>query len=252
MCLDCGCHDPDNAHGDHRHITIGDLHHAAVASGVSDERAVENISDTFRDMTADDPADIFARMMRRPVVIFDIDDTIAFSSEAFMCALNAAFDTRYLAGEVAGGDWSVHLTGQQDAWLSAQKTQSDIYENIAPNWHGIDTMVYAKQLGYVVMIASARSSALHDVTMQWLTRWNVPYDSLNLLGTGRKPDWIRGKFGPGNPAILIDDQPRQWLAAGDGVSVWTPRHPRTPSRAPDGVWIFDDWESVRAALADQL
>lgn len=252
MCLDCGCHDPDNAHGDHRHITISDLHQAATASGVSDQKAVDNIADTFRDMTTADPAEVFARALRRPVLVFDIDDTIAFSSEAFMCALNAAFDTRYLASEVAGGEWSIHLTGQQSAWLSAQKTQSDIFENIAPDWHGIDTMAYAKELGYVVMIASARSPSLLGTTTEWLSRWRVPYDGLNLLGPKRKPDWMRGKFGPQNPAVLIDDQSRQWLAAGDGVSVWTPRLPRTPSHAPDGVWIFDDWESVRAALADQL
>lgn len=43
MCLDCGCFEPENDHGDPAHITFADLAAAAAASGITAEQAAENI-----------------------------------------------------------------------------------------------------------------------------------------------------------------------------------------------------------------
>jgi hypothetical protein len=43
MCLDCGCGQPNDAHGDDRHITMQQLQDAAKASEVSPQEAARNI-----------------------------------------------------------------------------------------------------------------------------------------------------------------------------------------------------------------
>lgn len=49
-CLTCGCHRPDDDHGDPRHITLRDLQDAAEAAGETTAEAVSNIVDTLRPM----------------------------------------------------------------------------------------------------------------------------------------------------------------------------------------------------------
>jgi hypothetical protein len=43
MCLDCGCGEPNERHGDDRHITLSDVRAAAVASEISVDEAKRNI-----------------------------------------------------------------------------------------------------------------------------------------------------------------------------------------------------------------
>ena len=44
MCLDCGCGEPNERHGDDRHIVMDDVRAAAAASQVSVEEAAQNIA----------------------------------------------------------------------------------------------------------------------------------------------------------------------------------------------------------------
>jgi hypothetical protein len=43
MCLDCGCGEPNERHGDDRHIIMDDVQAAAKASEISVEEAKRNI-----------------------------------------------------------------------------------------------------------------------------------------------------------------------------------------------------------------
>lgn len=43
MCLTCGCGEPDDDHGDGRHITMADLQAAAEAADITPEEAADNI-----------------------------------------------------------------------------------------------------------------------------------------------------------------------------------------------------------------
>jgi hypothetical protein len=45
MCLDCGCGEPNERHGDDRHITMDDVKAAAEASEISVDQAARNIAD---------------------------------------------------------------------------------------------------------------------------------------------------------------------------------------------------------------
>ena len=45
MCLDCGCGEPNERHGDDRHITMDDVKAAADASEISVDEAARNIAD---------------------------------------------------------------------------------------------------------------------------------------------------------------------------------------------------------------
>jgi hypothetical protein len=44
MCVSCGCGQPNEDHGDARHITMEELEEAAQASNISTQEAARNIS----------------------------------------------------------------------------------------------------------------------------------------------------------------------------------------------------------------
>jgi hypothetical protein len=48
MCLDCGCGELNESHGDARHITMDSIRSAAQASEISVDEAIKNISDGLR------------------------------------------------------------------------------------------------------------------------------------------------------------------------------------------------------------
>lgn len=48
MCLDCGCGEPNDRHGDDRHITLDDIQAAAQASEISLDEAKRNIIEGLR------------------------------------------------------------------------------------------------------------------------------------------------------------------------------------------------------------
>jgi hypothetical protein len=57
MCLDCGCGEPNERHGDERHITMDDVQAAAKASEISVDDAARNISDGMRQAQSSSSAD---------------------------------------------------------------------------------------------------------------------------------------------------------------------------------------------------
>jgi hypothetical protein len=48
MCLDCGCGELNESHGDPRHITMDSIRSAAQASEISVDEAIKNMSDGLR------------------------------------------------------------------------------------------------------------------------------------------------------------------------------------------------------------
>ncbi len=48
MCLSCGCGEPNDNHGDERHITLEMLEKAAEAGECSVEQAAKNILETYQ------------------------------------------------------------------------------------------------------------------------------------------------------------------------------------------------------------
>jgi hypothetical protein len=57
MWLDCGCGEPNERHGDERHITMDDVQAAAKASEISVDDAARNISDGMRQAQSSSSAD---------------------------------------------------------------------------------------------------------------------------------------------------------------------------------------------------
>ena len=57
MCLDCGCGEPNERHGDDRHITMDDVKAAAQASEISIDEAARNIVDGVRQAQSAGSAD---------------------------------------------------------------------------------------------------------------------------------------------------------------------------------------------------
>jgi hypothetical protein len=57
MCLDCGCGEPNERHGDERHITMDDMRAAAQASEISVDEAARNIADGVKQAQSSSSAD---------------------------------------------------------------------------------------------------------------------------------------------------------------------------------------------------
>jgi hypothetical protein len=65
MCLDCGCHLPNEDHGDGNHITYNTLARAAKASGISPKKALKNMKKTLK--VAKDSVDAAVTEQQWPV-----------------------------------------------------------------------------------------------------------------------------------------------------------------------------------------
>jgi hypothetical protein len=47
MCLTCGCGEPNDDHGDSRHITMDQLNRAAEAAEIDVDEAARNFQETY-------------------------------------------------------------------------------------------------------------------------------------------------------------------------------------------------------------
>lgn len=52
MCVSCGCGEPNERHGDDRHITQDDLDQAAAAAKISADEVARNIGATAQQQNA--------------------------------------------------------------------------------------------------------------------------------------------------------------------------------------------------------
>lgn len=180
-----------------------------------------------------------------PVLYVDIDGVLAFQPEGSILAVNAAFGESYLVAEAREYPWAATLPEDQREWLD--ENRAVIAANLAPDTLAVNVVAKAHKAGYPVAIATERDPALTDLTRAWLAYWGVPYDTLHVTGPDSKAALIAGRE-PGD-CILIDDSPRFEAIAGDGVQVWVPPRPWTPSgQAPDGVWRFQGWRQVKKKL----
>ena len=66
MCLSCGCGEPNEQHGDPRHITMNDLEAAAAASDVSALQAAENIIEGLRSTAGEQSTDMRSQRGQHP------------------------------------------------------------------------------------------------------------------------------------------------------------------------------------------
>lgn len=200
-----------------------------------------------------DPAHAFAAQYTLPTLVFDVDNTLAFTVEAELIALNAAFDENYSIGDTTDHEWALNLPKKQRQWLGQQHQQPDLHENIAPDWHAFDTAQLAQRLGYPLWVCTERPPQLQRTTVAWLERWGLHPDGVADVGLGNKPLWMAKWFGAEAPAILIDDKPAaEYLIPGPGIELWAPpvwvrRFPPQP-----GVTRLTSWQHARDLLISRL
>lgn len=251
MCLDCGCHQPLNQHGDARHITYPDLQDAAVASGITPQQAAENIAATTHEIhLTPAPAEAFSARAARPVLISDIDGVLAFLTETITTALNAHFGTNVVVSQMHNYWIEQDLPSAQRAWLEHQFQRGVFYENCAPDYAAIAALGAMHLDGYHVIVSSDRPAHTRPETDRWLAEWRVPHDEVVINGPGSKKALVAA-HGPEHPAVLFDDDPsKATTIARPGVEVWSPQRPWTPKdwkRYPN-YWVFPDWDSVLERL----
>lgn len=144
MCLDCGCGDLDNDHGNPAHLTIADLQAAADASGISLVMAASNILRTVTGTLGDDelpdgPEDQFLYGVAYQ----------AGPSPLIRRGADGGLDM-FSARELEKAAWSFMLGGHQHGLFHADGTEgtaktveSGIYRNPVP-WVISDDLIIRK------------------------------------------------------------------------------------------------------------
>lgn len=64
------------------------------------------------------------------------------------------------------------------------------YRNLNPIFGGVTLLNQLKSKGFFIVLVTSRPEKLEKVTIEWLELYNIPYDSLTLLG-GQMP---KGEF----------------------------------------------------------
>jgi len=250
MCVSCGCSIPLTDHDDPANLTVADVQRAASAAGLPLMEAAFNIPRTLAVATqggdwppADDP------LTHRPVLVFDCDGILSFTSEAICTALNARFGTTYSPasqGFFPGSLRADRLPDAQGAWIAGEIRQPAFVSACAPDFHAMDVLRDAFEAGYECCVATERDPSLKEATARWLHDWGAPPVEVHATGHGQKPAFMAGRYGPARPAVLIDDSPlAQVSIAGPGVQVWSPQRPYTPGMARDHVRVFAGWPVAR-------
>jgi hypothetical protein len=163
-----------------------------------------------------------------------------------MLAVNARFGTAYLVPEATSYPWVATLPDRQQRWVRAN--QAVIAANLAPDTLAVHVLQMAVKGGLPVTVCTERPEALADLTRAWCSFWGVPGDGPEVVGPDGKGPLLE-QYGPGSPAVLIDDAPKNEALARPGVQVWVPPRPWTPQGdAPVGVWRFPDWHAVKVKL----
>lgn len=153
MCLDCGCGEQGNDHGDPRHITLADLQAAADAAGISLVRAAANILQTVTGtLESDEPepegperrflAGVAYQAGQDPRIAKGMDGGRDYFSAA---ELEKAAHSFMLGGQQHG---LFHMDGTEGA---ARTVESAIYRNPVP-WVVSDDLMVRKGDWYLAAI----------------------------------------------------------------------------------------------------
>ncbi len=188
----------------------------------------------------------FLQALMRPRLVFDIDGTLGFLTEAFCTALNARWGTSFQAWQMSHYRVEDQLPPEQANWLLQVFATSVPYANVAPDYSGIAAVQAFARTGYEIIVASDRAEDCRDVTEDWLARWRVPHDAVRL-GHDAKAQ-LAASAGPDDPLVLFDDDPEKFTLLAPGVRIYMPRRPWTPAEIPAGVTVFDEWSGVLEAF----
>jgi hypothetical protein len=200
-------------------------------------------------MTVDPVSAAFLASFRRPHIICDMDDTLAWTRQELVTALNARFSEHYRADDCTT-DWRNSLPPTQSDWLTLFFSDDTTYANVAPDQLAIVAINTLVDSGFDVTIGSDRPASSASATKEWLEQWKVKYSDLALNGPGSKNDYAKS-YGTEAPCIVVDDDARKWLTiARAGVSIWSPKRPWTPVNWQNypNVWVFTDWDQVLMRL----
>jgi hypothetical protein len=248
--LNCGCLLPREYHGKRDNLTLTDLQDAAAAGGTTIEAAAWNIPRTLQVATSPAWPPTLAAVAGRPTLVWDVDGILAFTAEAVCAGLNSRFGTAYDAVSqrfFPGMLVATALPADQAAWLTQELSGFSLLGTAAPDWHAIDTMTDAANAGFPSVIVTERHPALAQETQQWLQGWGVVWPPRVIaVGLGNKPAYLATRYGPGRPAILIDDNPvTRRTVARPGIDVWLPERPYVDDVARDHTRVYKSHDVLR-------
>jgi hypothetical protein len=185
----------------------------------------------------------FLKAATRPLIVSDIDNVLAFYSEAALQAVNANYTKHYRIDQ-----WTTYkgpFTPQEQNYLQKLRdTNLEFFFNMAPDFHALDALDAIGAMGYTIQLKTNRPQSVAAATTNWLSYWNIHFSDIVLHGPAGVHE-IAEQHNEADPMILIDDNPARWLdIPGPGREVFCPRRAYTPKMVPTGVRVFDGWAEV--------
>jgi uncharacterized HAD superfamily protein len=113
-------------------------------------------------------------MKKQKVAIFDVDGVLANFEEAFCEAFGNK--NRHLY------NLSVRYPDIDPDLIKEWVNDEENYRHLNPIFGGITFLNQVKARGFRIVLVTSRPEHLEKVTMGWLRLYNIPYDSLILLG----------------------------------------------------------------------
>jgi hypothetical protein len=183
----------------------------------------------------------------KPALFCDIDGVLSFQPEGLILAVNARFAETYLLADTRTYPFYDTLPRPQQQWAEANRTV--IAANLAPDTRAIRVLAKAAKAGIGVTVCTERPPEMAGLTRAWLAYWQVPGAAdAQVVGPGGK-EALLASYDEDNPALLVDDAPKNEGLARPGVEVWVPPRPWTPQgKPPAGVTRFSDWREVSKRL----
>jgi uncharacterized HAD superfamily protein len=226
------------------------LQNAAIAAGISLELIAQNIQQAI---SMQDPMRVMTALLSQPLVVSDIDGTLAERDLAVCTALNAHFGTRYAYQDITspnGKDWI--QSKDQEQWYESHRHDPIFLRNLSPYQDAMWALWSLHQGGYRITVASDREAALADVSRHWLDQAGIHYDDIQI-GDNEKLR-IAQDASPSNPVVFFDDNPeRAYDLPGPGRHLylldrpWNQQVPDMPNVKRVKTWpeILKDFPAIQ-------
>jgi 5'(3')-deoxyribonucleotidase len=194
-------------------------------------------------LSQDDPVAAYLATAQRPILGFDIDNTIGHTMEALITILNA-YDG------VPRNYWGMRTVDIATMWpdrlavIQEFLSTPAVYASIVPYVDTLDFASACARAGYTIMIATKRAPESEQVSREWLERIGFPTPAQLFIGARSKIDICTASRG--TSLLMFDDDPRNAavMRAFPNVSVMMPERPYNRGQ----VGTFQRWSDVLASL----
>ncbi|MDG5788769.1 hypothetical protein QA612_14955 [Evansella sp. AB-P1] len=175
----------------------------------------------------------------------DIDGTVT-SPETFIPHINKYFNTSLTLKDITEYDLSnVLKITKNEFWKWMKQHEENIYKEADLALYAKEILVHWNSLHELFYI-SARPVHVHDLTMDWFQRCELPYDHIELLGQHNKLAAVKKH----KIDLFFEDKHDNACAIAEecGIPVILLDTPYNQDSIPDLVYRVNNWKEAKTLI----